>query len=164
LHYNVVAEAALEGPGIMSARKTGEHAAERETPVSVRLQKTILSAIRAKARASGKPVSRVIREMLELMLRMQRFPGIVFVEGPAGRRAHLAGTGLDVWEVIGLLHEYQDVAKLRAGFPHLSPMAIQVARAYAEAYPEEINTLLELTDQTPKQLKERLPWLEAACS
>ncbi|HEX8832363.1 MAG TPA: DUF433 domain-containing protein, partial [Longimicrobium sp.] len=27
-------------------------------------------------------------------------PGIVFTDGPAGRRATLAGTGLDVWEVI----------------------------------------------------------------
>ena len=98
------------------------------------------------------------------MLRMQRFPGIVFVEGPAGRRAHLVGTGLDVWEVIGLLREYRTVAKLREGFPRLSPMAIQVARAYAEAYPDEINTLLELNDQTPDQLREKLPWLEVALS
>jgi len=94
------------------------------------------------------------------MLRMQRFPGIVFVEGPAGRRAHLAGTGLDVWEVIGLLREYQTVAKLHEGFPQLSPTAIQVARAYAEAYPDETSAFLELNDQTPKQLKNKLPWLE----
>ncbi len=43
---------------------------------------------------AGKPFSRVIKEMLEMALRMQRFPGIVYVEGPAGRRAHIAGTGL----------------------------------------------------------------------
>ena len=148
----------------MGARKTAERVAESETPVSVRLPKSILSAIRAKARASGKPFSRVIKEMLESMLRMQRFPGIVFVEGPAGRRAHLAGTGLDVWEIIGLLQEYQTVAKLRESFPQLSPMAIQVARAYAEAYPDEINAFLELNDQTPEQLREKLPWLEVTRS
>ncbi len=148
----------------MSARKTTERVAENETPVSVRLDKSILSAVRAKARTTGKPVSRVIREMLELMLRMERFPGIVFVEGPTGRRAHLAGTGLDVWEVIGLLQEYQAVAKLYGDFPQLSPIVIQVARAYAEAYPEEINTFLELNDQTPDQLRKKLPWLEVARS
>ncbi len=148
----------------MSARKTTEHTAQSETPVSIRLHQSLLSAIRAKARASGKPVSRVIREMLELMLRMQRFPGIVFVEGPAGRRAHLVGTGLDVWEVMALLREYSGVAKLRQDFPQLSPMAIQIARAYAEAFPEEISTFLELNDQTPQQLREKLPWLEVARS
>jgi uncharacterized protein (DUF433 family) len=144
----------------MSTRKTAEHVVESEAPVSVRLDKSVLAAIRAQARATGKPLSRVIREMLELVLRMQRFPGIVFVEGPAGRRAHLAGTGLDVWEVIGLIRERQGVSKLQEHFPRLSPMAIQVARAYAEAYPEEIETFLTLNDQTPEQLKRKLPWLE----
>ena len=148
----------------MSARKTAGHAAERETPVSVRLDKPVLSAIRAKARASGKPLSRVIREMLELMLRMQRFPGIVFVEGPAGRRAHLAGTGLDVWEVTGLLQEYGSVSELHEQFPRLSPIAIQVAKAYAEAYPDEISAFLTLNNQTPEQLKQKLPWLEVVRS
>ncbi len=148
----------------MSARKTAERVVESETPVSVRLDKSVLAAVRAKARTTGKPLSRVIREMLELMLRMERFPGIVFVEGPTGRRAHLAGTGIDVWEVIGLLQEYQAVAKLHGDFPQLSPIAIQVARAYAEAYPEEINAFLELNDQTPEQLRKKLPWLEVARS
>lgn len=148
----------------MGARKTAERVAGNEAPVSVRLPKSISSAIRIKARASGKPFSRVIKEMLESMLRMQRFPGIVFVDGPAGRRAHLAGTGLDVWEIIGLLQEYKTVAKLRGSFPRLSPMAIQVARAYAEAYPDEINAFLELNGQTTEQLKEKLPWLEVARS
>jgi len=144
----------------MGVRRTAQHPADRETPVSVRLHKSVLSPIRAKARASGKPVSRVIREMLESMLRMQRFPGIVFVEGPAGRRAHLAGTGLDVWEVIRLLREYQTAAKLREHFPRLSPQAIEIAKAYADAYPEEISTFVELNDQSPEALKEKLPWLE----
>ena len=148
----------------MSARKTTGRPAESETPVSVRLDKSVLTAIRAQARTSGKPLSRVIREMLELMVRMQRFPGIIFVEGPAGRRAHLAGTGLDVWEVIALLREYQIVSKLREYFPQLSLIAIEVAKAYAEAYPEEISTFLELNDQTPEQLKKKLPWVEVVHS
>jgi uncharacterized protein (DUF433 family) len=148
----------------MSTRKAAMHMEETETPVSVRLDKSVLAAIRAQARTTGKSLSRVIREMLELMLRMQRFPGIIFVEGPAGRRAHLAGTGLDVWEVIALLQEHQAVSKLQEHFHHLSPMAIQVARAYAEAYPEEIETFLALNDQTPGQLKQKLPWLEVVRS
>jgi len=148
----------------MSARQTSKRVVGTEAPVSVRLDEPVLSAIRAKARASGKPLSRVIREMLDLALRLQRFPGIVIVEGPAGRRAHVAGTGLDVWELIGLLREYQTAAKLCKNFPQLSPMAIQVAKAYAEAYPEEIDASLALNDQTPERLKEKLPWLEVARS
>src|SRR5579859_5934939 len=119
---------------MVRSRRPAGHSKDRETPVSVRLNKTIMSPIRAKARASGKPVSRVIKEMLESVLRMQRFPGIVFVEGPSGRRAHLAGTGLDVWEVVRLLQEYQTAAKLRENFPRLSSIAIQIAHAYAKSY------------------------------
>lgn len=146
------------------SRRTAGQQVERETPVSVRLDKSVLAPIRAKARASGKPVSRVIKEMLESALRMQRFPGIVFVEGPAGRRAHLAGSGLDVWEVVRLLREYQSAARLREHFPRLSAAGIQLAHAYADSYPEEINTFLEMNDQSPPALKEQLPWLETTSS
>lgn len=148
----------------MGARKSRVGLRENETPVSVRLEKPLLEAIRTQARRTARPVSRVIKEMLEMMLRIQRFPGIVFVEGPAGRRAHLTGTGLDVWEVMGLLQEYKSVTKLREHFPPLSPMAIQVARAYAEAYPEEINAFLALNAQPPEQLKQKLPWVDVVRS
>ncbi len=149
---------------MMRQRRAAERSADRETPVSVRLTRSVLSPIRAKARASGKPVSRVIKEMLDSVLRMQRFPGIVFVEGPAGRRAHLAGTGLDVWEVVRLLQEHQTAAKLRENFPRLSPIAIQIAQAYAESYPDEINAFIEMNAQSPRALREKLPWLEIAHS
>ncbi len=145
-------------------RETAERRADPETPVSVRLNKSVLSPIRAKARAAGKPVSRVIKEMLESALRMQRFPGIVFVEGPAGRRAHVAGTGLDVWEIVCLLREYKTAAKLRESFPRLSSLAIQIAQAYAEAYPAEISDFVEMSNQSPRQLREKLPWLEIAAT
>ncbi len=147
-----------------SSAKPKERQLETASPVSVRLEKPVLEAIRSLSRRTGKPVSRVIKEMLEMMLRMQRFPGIVFVEGPAGRRAHFAGTGLDVWEVIGLLQEYESVSKLREHFPQLSQIAVQVAKAYAEAYPEEIGTFFALNSQTPEQLKQKLPWLEVVRS
>lgn len=149
----------------MAARRSmAERKVDPETPVSVRLNNSVLSPIRAKARATGKPVSRVIKEMLESVLRMQRFPGIVFVEGPAGRRAHMAGTGLDVWEIICLLQEYKTATQLRERFPRLSLLAIQIAQAYAAAYPEEISAFVEMNNQSPRQLREKLPWLEIAAT
>ena len=147
----------------MSTRKLRRQP-QREAPVSVRLPESLLESIRTQARRTGKPISRLIREMLDMGLRMQRFPGIVFVEGPAGRRAHLAGTGLDVWEVIELLREYQSPSTLREHFPRLSPMAIGIAEAYANAYPEDISTFLALNARTPEQLKRELPWLEVVRS
>ena len=43
--------------------------------------------------------------------KMRRVPGIVFADGPTGRRARITGTGIDVFELIsGYLREC-----LRAG-------------------------------------------------
>ena len=144
----------------MRARKLTRPRPETETPISVRLEGSVLEAIRAQARRTGKPFSRVIREMLDESLRTRRYPGITFVEGPAGRRAHLAGTGLDVWEVIELLRKYGSASALREHFPRLSPMAIQIAEAYAQEYRQEIEAFLEANSRTPEQLRRRVPWLE----
>ena len=148
----------------MRSRGVARKRAKGETPVSIRLEPVLLGAVRGRARREGKPVSRVIREMLSEAVRMQRFPGVVVVEGPAGRRAHLAGTGLDVWELIGLVREYGSPASLREHFPHLSPRAIQVAIAYAEEYPEEINAFLEANTRGEDRLRQEVPWLETVRS
>ena len=158
IRYNV---AKVGGIRVMGTRRVLKRRPEGETPVSVRLEKSLHEAIRNIADRTGKPFSRVIKEMLEMALRMQRFPGIVFVEGPAGRRAHVAGTGLDVWEVIELLREYGSAPPLLEHFPGLSPMAMRIAEAYAQAYPDEIDAFLESNAQSSKQLRRALPWTEA---
>ena len=38
-------------------------------------------------------------------LRREEHPAVHFVDGPAGRRAALVGTGLDVWEVIAVVRD-----------------------------------------------------------
>lgn len=144
----------------MSARRVAGKPKGSESPVSIRLEEPLMRALRAHARRTGRPVSRVMRELLDMALRMQRFPGIIFIEGPGGRRAHLAGTGLDVWEVIELLREYGSASTLREHFPRLSPMAIRIAEAYAQEYRQEIDAFLEANSRTPEQLRRRVPWLE----
>lgn len=84
----------------------------------------------------------------------------MFVEGPFGRRAHLAGTGLDVWEIVELLQEFGSTSALRKQFRRLSPTAIRIAKAYAAAYPEEIRTFLEFNARQAEQLRRAVPWAE----
>jgi len=132
-----------------------------EGPVSVRLEAALREEIQSLARRTGKPLSRLIKELLEIALRMQRFPGVIFVEGPAGRRAHVAGTGLDVWEVIELLKGYDTAANLVEHFPNLSKRAVHMAEAYAKAYPQEIEAFLQFNARSPEDLKREFPWLEA---
>lgn len=83
-------------------------------------------------------------ELLDEAVRMRRAPGIVFVDGPIGRRAAIAGTGLDVWEVVGTWLEVgKDYARLRKTYDWLTEQQLKAALAYYEQYPQEIDERLE---------------------
>lgn len=82
---------------------------------------------------------------------MDEHPGVIFRDGPAGRRASLVG-GPDVWEVI------RSVKSARAAEPDLSgpevtelvsentgvpARLVGVALTYYAAYPAEVDALVE---------------------
>ena len=98
-------------------------------------------------------------ETLSEVEKMRRVPGIVFVDGAAGRRARIAGTGLDVFEVIDALRScWGDRAALARAFETLTPQQLQAAYDYYEAFPEEIDARLAADDQiTPAYLRANFP-------
>ena len=67
---------------------------------SMRFPEEMVREIQSIARQSGKDFSTITKELLEEALKMHRCPGIVFTEGVSARRARIAGTGIEVWEVI----------------------------------------------------------------
>lgn len=87
--------------------------------------------------------------------RMQRVPGIVFVDGACGRRARIDGTGLDVFEVIKVYCETGgDRAELVEDFHWLSAAQLKAALDYNAAFPEEIDARLALENAlTPEHLR-----------
>jgi uncharacterized protein (DUF433 family) len=83
-------------------------------------------------------------ELLSEAVRMRRVPGIAFVDGIVGRRAIIAGTGLEVWEIIAAWKEGgESHTELKANYPWLSDAQLRAALAYYERYPEEIEARLE---------------------
>jgi uncharacterized protein (DUF433 family) len=92
----------------------------------------------------NKAANAVANELLEEALKMRRCPGIIFSQGITGRRARVAGTGVEVWEVV---YEYQivgkDVEALKRALPHLTERQLIAALNYYRAYPEEINELIQ---------------------
>jgi uncharacterized protein (DUF433 family) len=98
-------------------------------------------------------------ETLSEAEKMRRVPGIVFADGPVGRRARVAGTGLDVWEII---NEYRicghDRAAVAEVFETLSLEQLQAAYDYYEAFPKEIDERLASEEKiTPEYLRARFP-------
>jgi hypothetical protein len=89
--------------------------------VSVRLPSWIQGELKRLAAGERRSLSAVVRDLLEEALRMRRCPGIVFVDGPTGRRPVLAGTGLEVWEVVKAYkdcgEDFENSRKPSIGFP-----------------------------------------------
>ena len=81
---------------------------------------------------------------------MDAHPGVSFREGPAGRRAVLAG-GPDVWEAIRAIRSVREAdptltaaetLDLVAASTSLDARMLQVAVAYYSGYPAEIDALI----------------------
>jgi hypothetical protein len=71
--------------------------------LSIRFKRTeTYERLKRQAARRSESVSGAGERLIDEGLRMEAHPGIVFREGPTGRRAGLAG-GPDVWEVVSLL-------------------------------------------------------------
>lgn len=105
----------------------------------------------------NRPANALANELLEEALKMRRCTGIIFSEGVSGRRARIAGTGVEVWEVI---YEYQilgeNIKALKKALPHLTERQLVAALNYYRHYPEEINELIQSNEAiTPEVVKGR---------
>ncbi len=110
--------------------------------LNLRLEDRLASALNTEVERERRPQSAVVRDLLEEALRMRRCPGISFLDGPTGRRAVVAGTGMDVWEIV---HAYREECQhsfkaLQEAFPWLNRQQLRGALAYAEMFPEEIES------------------------
>jgi uncharacterized protein (DUF433 family) len=103
--------------------------------------------------------SALATELIEEALRMRRAPGVAFGDGPAGRRAMVAGTGLDVWEVVATWRAAgKDFGRLRESYGWLTEPQLRAALVYYELYPEEIDARLQReAEWTPERVASELP-------
>jgi hypothetical protein len=77
-------------------------------PVSIRFEAALLARLRARASAvAGGNTSALAQRLIDEGLRMADHPGVIFKDGPTGRRAALA-FGPDVWEVVKFLREVDE--------------------------------------------------------
>ena len=126
----------------------------KSMPLSLRVDPDLLKEIRKEASRSRRPASQIIHSTLEEGIRMRRCPGIIFTNGPAGRRATVAGTGVDVWEVIGVFQlNDRDFDALARALPQLSRPQLQAALHYHRLYPDEIDQRLREEREAYEELK-----------
>ena len=117
--------------------------------------------IAREAARRGQTWSSVTTDLLTEAVRTRRVPGIVFGDGPTGRRAVVAGSGSDVWEVIATWQECgRSFESLRGNYDWLTEAQLRAALRYYELYPEEIDARLDRERQwTPETIRVRIDFL-----
>jgi uncharacterized protein (DUF433 family) len=132
----------------------------RTTARGIRLPSALDEAIQREADLRGGSWSALTTEMLDEALRQRRAPGVAFVDGVTGRRAVVAGTGLEVWEVVAAWKDAdEDLARTSDAFSWLSDLQVRAALGYYQLYPDEIDRRLAREDAwTRERLQAELPF------
>jgi hypothetical protein len=121
------------------------------TPLSIRFAPSLLARLRQRANAMpGASAVGLAQRLIDEGLRMADHPGVIFKDGPSGRRAALA-YGPDVWEVIKFLREVDEhgPAAIDAAAEVFAVDAGRVGTAinYYGDYPDEIDAEIAEADE-----------------
>lgn len=120
------------------------------TPLSIRFDPALLARLRRRAvAATGANTSALAQRLVDEGLRMADHPGVIFKEGPTGRRASLA-YGPDIWEIVKFLRELDErgPAALEAAAEvfALDVNRINTAVSYYGDYRDEIDAEIDAAD------------------
>lgn len=115
--------------------------------VSLPVSDELAARLQAQSDASGLSASALAASLLDEGLKTRRYPGIVYKDGPTGRRASLAG-GPDVWQVIRALREVPaeepDPVETVSVEADLHPQEVSPAMQFYKAYPDEIENTIAI--------------------
>jgi hypothetical protein len=129
------------------------------TPLSIRFDAGLLARLRRRANATSGTTSALAQRLIDEGLRMADHTGVIFKDGPSGRRAALA-YGPDIWEIIKFLREIDErgAAALDAAAEVLAvdPSRIATAVSYYTDYPEEID--VEIADAEDASARAEEAW------
>ncbi len=119
---------------------------------SMRFPEEMVREIQGIAEQSGKDFSTITKELLEEAIKMRLCPGIVFTEGVSARRARIAGTGIEVWELIANYKSVgEDLERMHIIYHWLTELQLRAALGYYRAYPEEIDHLITQNENRTKE-------------
>jgi uncharacterized protein (DUF433 family) len=114
------------------------------SPISLRLSDAAVRRLGERARRAGTKPRTLAQRYVEEGLRMDEHPLVRFIDGPAGRRARLVGTGKDVWEVVEVVRDNDGDASAASEYLELPLGLVQAAVSYYGSYTDEIDEWIEL--------------------
>lgn len=119
-------------------------------PFTARFPEDLVERLTRRSESSRLSRARLAEQYIEEGLRMDAHPGIVFRDGPAGRRAGLAGW-MDVWEMIAIV-QAQDgppeaAIEAAAQWLDTSVVTVRTAVQYYGEFRDEIDEWIRLNDE-----------------
>jgi sarcosine oxidase gamma subunit len=131
------------------------------TPLSIRFTPSLLARLRQRANATpGASAAGLAQRLIDEGLRMADHPGVIFKNGPSGRRAALA-YGPDVWEVIKFIREVDErgpaAIDAAAEVFAVDTSRISTAISYYGDYSDEIDA--EITEADEASARAEAAWL-----
>lgn len=118
--------------------------------LTIRMDANTLARLDARRRRAGETKSRLAQRYITEGMAMEEHPGIVFRDGPGGRRAGLAA-GPDVWQVIGVVRgsgkKGEAAIRHAADWLDLSQERVRAAIGYYAAHQQEIDDRIRRNDE-----------------
>ncbi|RPJ10197.1 MAG: hypothetical protein EHM37_14250 [Deltaproteobacteria bacterium] len=127
----------------------------------IRLPEATVKEIESAASSSGRDFSSVARDLLVEAVKMKNCPGIIYADGPTGRRARVSGAGIDVWEIAAAFKGMdENYTELQKAYHWLSEPQLRSALSYFTLHPEEIEARIARNqDLTSEKVAKRFPFL-----
>jgi hypothetical protein len=121
------------------------------SPISLRLAQATIDRLAERAARSNLPPRTLAQRYVDEGLRRDDHPAVHFVDGPAGRRAALLGTGLDVSEVIAVVRDNDGDVDEAAAYLEVPVHLLRSAVNYYAAYRKEIDAWLALNEREARE-------------
>jgi hypothetical protein len=114
---------------------------------SARWSRVVLDRLKHRSELAGTNKSRLAERYVDEGTRMDEHPGVIFREGPTGRRAALPG-GPDIWEVMATVKggkvEGQEAIGTAAELLNLTDSQVRAAVRYYSVFTDEIDRRIAL--------------------
>ncbi|MYD33322.1 MAG: CopG family transcriptional regulator [Acidimicrobiales bacterium] len=128
-------------------------------PTSLRLPEALRARLDDESRRIASAPSSLAVVLIDEGRKMRRFGGIVFRDGPTGRRAGLA-SGPDVWEIVRDLKRHgtdpdsdADPVHLVASETGLAPELVGLAADYYATFPDEIDDRIAADTRAAEEMR-----------
>jgi hypothetical protein len=126
-------------------------------PTSFRLPEELLRRLDEEADARGMSVTALVAVLLDEGIKTHRFPGVVYRQGPTGRRAALAA-GPDVWEVVRAVSATKGRGEQRlravADATDLAIAQVRLAVDFYAAFPAEVDERIDADRRAAERIRE----------